>query len=373
MTTARYDVLDGLRGTAALLVVVLHLTNLFRHGAVLNPLHHGYLAVDFFYMLSGFVVGHAYDRRWGRMSLDGFFARRLIRLHPLVLLGAVLGAVSYLVGRVDLMGSEFWPRRFLANVVLAALCLPAPEMPGLWDMTHGLNPPGWSLTQEYGANFAYALIGPRIGRQGLVLLVGLSGAAELALGLIHGTIDTGWGWSNLWLSPVRTAFPFFAGLLLQRSGVRLNLRVGWIGLSVALLAAFAAPLFGDIGALKTNGLFEAALVMLAFPLIIAAGAASQPFGMVARLCRMSGEISYPIYIIHAPILESYAAWMWTQHPPHRLALGIGAALGLALPLISWGVLKLYDEPIRARLGRDLGERRPPGDPAVGEPARASPG
>ena len=88
MRATRYEVLDGLRGTAAMLVVALHLCGTFRLGAAANPLHHGYLAVDFFYMLSGFVIGHAYDRRWPQMGLGGFFARRLIRLHPLALLGA---------------------------------------------------------------------------------------------------------------------------------------------------------------------------------------------------------------------------------------------------------------------------------------------
>ena len=155
---------------------------------------------------------------------------------------------------------------------------------------------------------------------------------------------------------------------LQRSGARLSAPVGWIVLSLALITAFAAPIFPVVGGVKTNGLFEAALVMGAFPLIIAAGAASRPRGIAARLCRISGEISYPIYIIHEPLVRLYGSWLQTHRTPHALAAAMAVALGLALPLVAWSVLKLYDEPVRAWLSRRLGERRPPGDATVGQPA-----
>jgi peptidoglycan/LPS O-acetylase OafA/YrhL len=203
MRGTRYEVLDGLRGTAAMLVVVLHLCGTFRVGAQANPLHHGYLAVDFFYMLSGFVIGHACDRRWPRMGLGGFFARRLVRLHPLVLLGAGLGAASYLFVDVGMEGAAFWPKRFIENAVLTMLLPPAPGLPRMFGMTHALNPPSWSLTQEYLANIAYGLIGPRTGGRRLVVLVAVFGAAELALALGHDGVDVGWAWSNLWLAPAR--------------------------------------------------------------------------------------------------------------------------------------------------------------------------
>jgi peptidoglycan/LPS O-acetylase OafA/YrhL len=348
-------------------VVGLHLCNLFHPGPQANPFHHGHLAVDFFFMLSGFVVGHAYDRRWGRMSLSGFFARRLVRLHPLLLLGAAIGAVTYL-GEIGMQGLPFWPSRFIENLVLIALCLPARGLPGHFGMTHALNQPTWSLTQEYAANVAYALVGRRLGRGALTLLVAVFAVAELGMALVHGDVDTGWAWYNVVWTPVRTAFPFAAGLLLQRSGVRFNARVGWVGLSLVLVAAFAAPLFPVLGGVRTNGLFEAALIIGAFPLIIAAGAASEPRGISARVCRISGEVSYPLYITHAPLVQFYGIWMQAHHLPHDLAVGIAAALGLALPLVAWGAFKLYDEPVRAWLSRGLGERRVPGEAPVGAPA-----
>ncbi len=80
---AHYPILDGLRGVAAIMVVAFHILETFSGGDhVKQIINHGYLAVDFFFVLSGFVIGYAYDDRWNNMTLGGFFKRRLIRLHP---------------------------------------------------------------------------------------------------------------------------------------------------------------------------------------------------------------------------------------------------------------------------------------------------
>ena len=90
-----YPILDGLRGTAAIMVVIYHLFEAYFPVVGHHPTPHGYLAVDFFYLLSGFVVGYAYDDRWGKMSIKEFFKIRLIRLHPLVILGVLIGAIGF--------------------------------------------------------------------------------------------------------------------------------------------------------------------------------------------------------------------------------------------------------------------------------------
>src|ERR1700743_4017867 len=92
-----FEVLDGLRGSAAFLIVIFHLFNYsFGWGNSLSLVRHAYLAVDFFFGLSGFVVPYAYADRWTRMSMLQFFRIRLIRLHPLVLIGATLGLLGYI-------------------------------------------------------------------------------------------------------------------------------------------------------------------------------------------------------------------------------------------------------------------------------------
>jgi peptidoglycan/LPS O-acetylase OafA/YrhL len=91
-TKPHYPILDGLRGVAALSVVAMHIFEAHSTSHQDMIVNHGYLAVDFFFLLSGYVIGYAYDDRWGKMTIGEFFKRRLIRLHPLVILGSVIGA-----------------------------------------------------------------------------------------------------------------------------------------------------------------------------------------------------------------------------------------------------------------------------------------
>ena len=92
------EILDGLRGVAAMIVVAFHLLETYSKGPAYQVLNHGYLAVDFFFVLSGFVIGYAYDDRWGRMTYRDFFKRRLIRLHPMVVMGMLIGAAAFSFG-----------------------------------------------------------------------------------------------------------------------------------------------------------------------------------------------------------------------------------------------------------------------------------
>src|ERR1700753_1348050 len=97
-----YPILDGLRGVASAIVIIFHTFEVYDGGdAKKQILNHGYLAVDFFFMLSGFVIAYAYDDRWHaaggrqRMTLWGFFKRRIIRLPPVLVMGNVLGALLF--------------------------------------------------------------------------------------------------------------------------------------------------------------------------------------------------------------------------------------------------------------------------------------
>lgn len=89
-------ILDALRGIAAIVVVLFHFLEVYSGGDHIKQfINHGYLAVDFFFMLSGFVMAHAYDDRWNKMTVKDFFKRRLIRLHPMIIFGMTLGAICF--------------------------------------------------------------------------------------------------------------------------------------------------------------------------------------------------------------------------------------------------------------------------------------
>ena len=122
----RYEILDGLRGVAALLVIIFHLLETYSRGPVYQIINPGYLAVDFFFVLSGFVIGYAYDDRWDRMSLTGFFKRRLVRLHPMVMAGTITGACLFFFSACNvwpvITETPLW--NFLLCTVLGLLMIP---------------------------------------------------------------------------------------------------------------------------------------------------------------------------------------------------------------------------------------------------------
>ena len=172
-TKPHYELLDGLRGVAALLVVFYHIfegLSFAAGGTLITTINHGYLAVDFFFILSGFVIGYAYDDRLGKtMSLGNFFKRRLIRLHPMIVMGAVIGAITFCI-----QGSVQWDGTKIATsmVMLALLCAMffIPAVPGVRYEVRGngemfpLNGPSWSLFFEYIGNILYALFIHRLSK-----------------------------------------------------------------------------------------------------------------------------------------------------------------------------------------------------------------
>ncbi|MCC4588021.1 acyltransferase [Xanthomonas sp. NCPPB 1067] len=194
-----FDVLDGLRGTAALLVVLFHIQGIgvaFAHDKLILP--HAYLAVDFFFALSGFVIGYAYDDRWATMSTRQFFVARLIRLHPLVVAGAMLGVSSYLFDPFAGTSQSIPLALVLAAFALCLLVLPAPILDNRWHDTHPINSPSWSLLQEYIANIAYALVLRFLSVRALCIVASVAWAALAGGALTAGSLDIGYGWDNLW-------------------------------------------------------------------------------------------------------------------------------------------------------------------------------
>ena len=158
-TKPHYNILDGLRGVAALTVVCFHLFEAYATSHLDQRINHGYLAVDFFFILSGFVIGYAYDDRWTKMTVGEFLKRRFIRLHPMVVIGALIGAVMFYF-----QGCSVWDvstvsvGALLLATLMNALLIPATpgaEIRGVGEM-YPLNGPSWSLFFEYIGNILYA-------------------------------------------------------------------------------------------------------------------------------------------------------------------------------------------------------------------------
>lgn len=313
-------------------------------------LHHAILAVDFFFMLSGFVIGYAYDDRWDRMTVMQFMRLRLIRLHPLVILGTLLGFVSYLVDPFAGNAQTVPIRELLVALSLGLLLLPSPMLPNRWGDTHPFNGPCWSLLQEYIGNIVYALALRHMRARTLGALAVLSGVLLIACTATLDSIDQGSAWPSFWMAPVRLCFPFVTGLWLYRVRDRLpSIRLGWVPLSLLLTGIAAFPTLKPVAGIPLNGLYEALCVILLFPLIVHAGSHSKAGPGMMGLCKASGRISYPIYITHFPFLYIWMNYVANEKPsPARMAT-IGVALVPFLIIAAWAAYRFWDEPIRTRL------------------------
>ncbi|MGZ3814575.1 MAG: acyltransferase family protein, partial [Mucilaginibacter sp.] len=335
-----YPILDGLRGTAAILVVTYHLFEAYYPVPANHPMHHGYLAVDFFYLLSGFVVGYAYDERWGGgMTIKEFFKIRLIRLHPLVIFGVTLGAICFFFDPYTNGMQHNSLLKLIGVMLLSYTLLPAPDVRN-WGETHPLDGPCWSLLQEYIANIIYALFGQKMSKIVLWVLVIVSGIVLTVVAAWHGDVATGWGYDNIWIAVVRMMFPFFGGLLLFRTGKLIRIPRAYVVCSLLLIGLFFMPTY------KYNGLYEAGCIIIAFPIIVAAGAGGQISGRWAKICKFSGAISYPIYITHYPFIYIYTMWIATKKPAPSQIVPVAGMLFLFFILLAWVALKFYDEPVR---------------------------
>ncbi len=337
-----YLILDGLRGLAAILVVIFHLFEALYPVPANHPMHHGYLAVDFFFLLSGFVIGYAYDDRWEKMTVWQFFKIRLVRLHPMVLMGAVIGAIGFWFDPFTTGHQPLNLLQLIGIMLISMTLLPGPDIRS-WGETHPLNGPFWSLLQEYIGNILYALFIRKAGKISLWLIVLASAGLLVWVATRRGDLATGWGYDTIWIATVRMLFPFFAGLLLFRSKKILRLPFAFPLCALLLIIVFFLPTF------RYNGLYESASIIIVFPLIVAIGAGGKLNTSWARICKLSGDISYPLYITHYPFIYIYTMWIVEKKPAPAQILPIAVGLFILFMVLAWLLLKRYDEPVRAWL------------------------
>lgn len=305
----RFAVLDGLRGVAALVVVLYHFG-----GRPWPP--HGYLAVDFFFVLSGFVLAHAYGDRLAARQItpQAFLVLRYFRLWPMALLGTVIGVFA-------------WRLHDATNPMTALLgMMMVPAVVGSGSQYYPFNPPHWSLWFELVANYCYALIGPWLSRGRLVTATGVSGVALTAVTIQRHTGEH--------FDPSRVAFAFLVGVAIER--LQLRQRFGpWMatGLAIALVTLCSVP--------RGPGWTDAAIVLMALPAIVALGAMTEIRGRLASVAAAGGIMSFPLYAIHFPLIQ-----LIRPTPNWSIAPWMASLAGLAL-LLAWA----YDAPVRAMLRR----------------------
>lgn len=371
----RYEILDGLRGIAAIMVVIFHLFETYNPWGHQQHLNHGYLVVDFFFILSGFVIGYAYNDRWGKMSLGGFFKRRLTRLHPMVIMGTLIGACLFFFSYdafPDVVNIPLW--KFALCFVLGLFIIPCG--PGLdirgWNEVNSFNGPVWTLTLEYIANILYALVLRRLPKAALAVLCAVCAffTLDLTLGwdVFHlfpdgpqYTVIGGWSLSSqqIYIGFTRLLYPFICGLLLSRicsarmteknpSGSPIHGIKGGFWIAALILACILAwPCIGGKAGVP-NGIYQACAILICFPILVLLGAGSKTEGALStKFCKFLGDISYPLYITHYPLIYLHMSFAG-KHADAPLWMHIASSAGVVILsiTIAYCTFKAYDEPVR---------------------------
>ena len=355
-----YELLDGLRGVAALLVIWYHFFEGFATSGVDQKFNHGFLAVDFFFVLSGFVIGYAYDGRWKLGLTPGrFILRRIIRLQPMVIIAVVLGVIAYII-----QGCEHWdhtkaaPWAIIVSFIFGLFLIPA--IPGTQIDIRGngemfpLVGPSWSLFFEYIGSVLYAIWLHRLTKTALIWFVIISGVglAIVALGNISEVYSLGVGWSmagwGFLGGFLRLTFSFGIGLLMSRNFKPIKIKGAFWICSAAIVSMMIMPYITLTGYPSIlNAFYELICTLFIFPAVVYLGASGKTTDEKSRrICSFLGEISYPIYIIHYPIMYLFYAWVWNNNYSFSNVWYVTVIIFVVLIPVAYLIEKFYDLPIR---------------------------
>lgn len=360
----RYDLLDGLRGVAAMMVLFYHVFNdakAFYVGAV-SEFFHGFLGVDFFFILSGFVMGYAYDQRWSQMSLGNFVKRRLVRLHPMVIMGVLLGLVAYIIqGCVRWDGTEVATSALMITTLLALFLLPTPTDMEVRGFTEAfpLNGPHWSLFFEYIGSLLYALLLRKLPTRWLTAWVLLSILGITSFSLLSTDGGVAYGWSsephNVLGGALRMLYAYPMGLLMAR--LFREYKPGTLRGPVFLLCALVVILAQGLpclGGKVVETVFQLTCIFVVFPLVIWYAARGTVNGWKQNVVSFLGRLSYPLYAIHYPFVYLYIVWVGRDGNAYQSYSQpwVPAIVTIVVSILAATIALLcYDEPLRKRLSK----------------------
>lgn len=327
-----FHTLAAMRGVAALFVLVFHAAIYFPHFR--DPM--GFAAVDLFFLLSGAVIEASYGNKLrAGMTLTRFMRLRAVRLYPLYILGAIimLGAVA-----IAPPGGLFIDPSMRVTIndpvttfMFAAAFVPLLKMATMFP----LNPPAWSLFFELAVNLAYAAIAPKLGRRSLIGIIAVAGLA-----LVPASIrDAGHGDFGVYACAARASFSFSLGVLMCREAGKWK-PTGWIAVALPVLSIAIVCL--ALASSRVTPEIYLAAVFIAFPVAVWLALHAQPATWAAPVWDALGDMSYPIYAVHVPLIVFVLAI--TGPITGMPWAGVIGAVGLVV--IAWALDRFYDRPLR---------------------------
>lgn len=332
----RFEFLDGLRGIAALAVLGMHLGNFPSAG---------YLAVDFFFLLSGFVIAHAYGGAIisGTMKLSQFITRRVVRLYPLYAFSLLLSSL-YLVIRYN-GGDDFTLAEMIKTIFFGIFLIPYPGLGGDLSLFPA-NGPAWSLFYEFIFGFVMYPMIKYCSDRFIYILAVLLFVNLIFVGIEYGHLNFGWTTSHLYVGLSRAAFGFVCGVAIYKLRKHVSLpEMGILG--ALLIAAFLAGTMLSRGGAYAN-LLNPVVVGILFPFLIFLSGSVRSQSLIAAPLEWLGQISYPLYITHLPFIHILRHVLKEMNVPSGMITGL---IIVAVLLVSSTVLDRIDRYIRGEIMR----------------------
>jgi peptidoglycan/LPS O-acetylase OafA/YrhL len=189
-------------------------------------------------------------------------------------------------------------------------------------------------------------------------LVFIAGCALIHLTVTGPNGDVIGGWAlepvQLRIGFTRLMYPFFAGLLLSRISKLIHIENAFLWCSLLIVIVLAIPRIGGSEHIWMNGLYDSLSIIFIFPLIVFMGASGEVKGKyITKICKFFGDISYPIYITHYPLIYIYTGWVYNNKVPLKEAWPFGLLVLVSSIVLAYACLKLYDEPIRQWLNKKV--------------------
>lgn len=330
----RLPVLDALRTVAAMGVLFYHTPELV--GGLFSR---GYLFVDLFFLISGFVLTLSAEPKMNAATGEpltplAFMRARIRRLWPMMALGSLAGALVF-SGEVP-PGDLAWI--LMLSLMFVPLLANSPTL-------YPLNAPQWSLLWELLANLLHGLLLRRLSDNALLALAAVSAAALATAIAYFGCNCFGPNVDSWWLTLPRVVWPYAMGVWMARKWVAGEKaeRAHWpatdwrIALALPVAALVILPWL-PIGVALADML---AVIVILPPLFWLAATAPCPKARIAALTR-AGSLSFPIYALNMPVVLAFTAWESTV--PVRLAavcatLTLAALAAYAMPRLQAGLAR----------------------------------